>query len=167
MFRLPESAVLGPEVPRPSESVRLVDGEFSASTTSKMFPVTTALLVAVRERSRGTRAVVSAVASVTVLETGILVTLLEALCGAGGWGHVVVGEGVRVQGALTGVVGVAALVDVALVLVVAAGGGGLGWGGWGHWGVDVLGVDVDDTFTAAGLGGVASTGLGALGDVEE
>lgn len=132
-----------------------------------MLLVTTALLVAVGKRSDGTRASVTAIASVTTFETGILVTLLEALGGASGWGHVIGGERVGVESTLTGVVGVAALVDVTFVLVVTAGGGGLGGSGGGYWGVDILGVNVDDSITAAGLGGVASTGLGALGDVDE
>lgn len=164
---LPESLAAWPEVPGPSESIRLVDGELAASTSTGVLPVTTAALVAVGERSLGARAVVSAVASVTVLETGVLVSLLEALGGAGGGGHVVGGERVRVEGTLAGVVGVAALVNVALVLVVTAGRGGCWRLSGSLGGVDVFAVDVDHTLTTAGLGRVARAGLGAFADVEQ
>ncbi len=68
---------------------------------------------------------------------------------------------------MTGVVSVAALMDIAFVIVVAAGGCGLWWVGGSHWGFDVLSVDVDHAFTAASLGGIAGAGLGAFANVEE
>ena len=63
--RLP--SVLWPKVPRPSESERLVNGEFTRGTTSQMLLVTSTLLIAVRKRSDGARAIISAIASVSTL----------------------------------------------------------------------------------------------------
>ena len=163
--RLP--SVLWPKVPRPSESERLVNGEFTRGTTSQMLLVTSTLLIAVRKRSDGARAIISAIASVSTLESSIFIPLLEALARAGSGRHAVRSERVRVESALTGVVSVAALMDIAFVIVVAAGRCGLWWVGGSHWGFDVLSVDVDHAFTAANLGGIAGAGLGAFANVEE
>lgn len=161
----PVEVPVWPLVPVPSESVRLVDGEFTPSTTTKMVTVTTAATVAVLERSTLVGALVAAVAIGTVLETSILEPFVEAFRRAHSGGHVGGGESITVEGTRAGVIAVATLVDVFLAIVPAAGSSGVRGVGRGRGRILIEGVDVNAVFVTTGLGRVTGTCLVALREI--
>jgi hypothetical protein len=118
-----------------SKNEGLVEGDFarSSSATTDVLAITTARRSAVSERSTLSRALVTAIAVGSVLDTSILEALAETFRGAHGSGHRGRRECIIVEGTRASVIGVASLMDVFVPVTGTTGGGRVRRTGWSWW----------------------------------